>query len=157
MNLCKSWEEMFYFCIEMTVQKLYLPISSTMIINTKPLVFTDLPNTNGSGTRKTIVFDLPSSFLEAGGPKWIHVRHVKVLYYDNLPADVKVHSSIVSLSPYDDSFACFANETLVKPKKFQYNSSDKTISFWFKNMKGEEVPISAFVIELLLQWTSKNN
>jgi hypothetical protein len=139
----------------MTVQKLYLPISSTMTINTKPLKFVDMPNTNGSGTRKTILFDLPSVFLEVGGPKWIYIRHCRALYYGNLPADVKLHSTIVSLSPWDDSFVAFCNETLVKPKKFQYNSSEKTVQFWFKDMNGQEVPVDAFVIELMLEWRSK--
>jgi hypothetical protein len=139
----------------MTVQKLYLPISSTLTINTKPLKFIDMPNTNGAGTRKTILFDLPNVFLEASNPKWIYIRHCRALYYGNLPADVKLHSTIVSLSPYDDSFVAFCNETLVKPKKFQYNSNEKTIQFWYKDCFGQEVPIDAFVIELMLEWRSK--
>jgi hypothetical protein len=139
----------------MTVQKLYLPISSTLTINTKPLKFVDMPNSSGTGTRKTILFDLPSAFLEVAGPKWIYVRHCRALYYGNLPADVKLHSTIVSLSPYDDSFVAFCNETLVKPKKFQYNSNEKTVQFWFKDTFGNEIPIDSFVIELMLHWTSK--
>jgi hypothetical protein len=139
----------------MSVQKLYLPISSSLIINTKRLGFTDMPNSSGPGTRKTILFNLPDSFLEAVGPKWIHVRHCRALYYGNLPGDVKLHSTIVSLSPYDDFFTCFCNEVLTKPKKVAYNSNNKTLQFWFRNMSGEEVPIDAFVIELLLEWHAK--
>jgi hypothetical protein len=126
-----------------------------MIINTKPLKFTDMPNSSGPGTRKTILFNLPDAFLESPGPKWIHIRHCKALYYGSLPGDVKLHSTIVNIAPFDDSFVCFCNEALVKPKKFQYNSSTKTLEFWFKDMFGQEVAIDAFVIELLLEWTSK--
>jgi hypothetical protein len=72
-----------------------------------------------------------------------------------MPGDVKMHSSIVSLAPYDDSFACFCNELLVKPKKFQYHSNNKTLSFWFLDMNGNEVVIDSFVIELMLHWTSQ--
>jgi hypothetical protein len=100
------------------------------------------------------LFDLPSVFLEVGGPKWIYIRHCRALYYGNLPADVKLHSTIVSLSPWDGSFVAFCNETLVKPKKFQYNSSERTVQFWFKDMNGQEVPIDAFVVELMLEWKS---
>jgi hypothetical protein len=138
----------------MSIQKLHLPINSTLTINTKPLKFVDIPNTNGAGTRKTILFDLPNVFLEASNPKWILFRHCRALYYGNLPADVKLHSSIVSIAPYDDSFVCFCNETLVEPKKFQ--SNEQSVQFWFKDTFGQEVPIDAFVIELLLHWTSKS-
>jgi hypothetical protein len=124
-----------------------------MTVNTKLLEFVDVPNTNGRGTRKTLFYDLPFNFLEASGQKYIHIRHVKALHNKSMPGDVKLHSSVVSLAPYDDSFACFCNETLVKPKKFQYNSNNKTLSFWFKDMIGNEVDIDAFVIELLLEYT----
>jgi hypothetical protein len=139
----------------MSVQKLYLPISSTLTINTKPLSFVDIPNSSGPGTRKTILFNLPDAFLEAIGPKYILVRHCRALYFGSLPGDVKLHSSIVSIAPYDDSFVAFCNEALTKPKKFQYNSSTKTLEFWFRDMLGNEVPIDAFVIELLLEWTNR--
>jgi hypothetical protein len=127
-----------------------------MTVNTKLLEFVNVPNTNGRGTRKTLLFNLPDAFLESPGPKWIHVMHVKALHNKSMPGDVKLHSSIVSLAPYDDSFACFCNEVLVKPKKFQYNSNTKTLSFWFKDMDGNEVIIDAFVIELMLEWYMKN-
>jgi hypothetical protein len=139
----------------LNIQKLYLPISSTMTINTKPLKFTDMPQSSGSGTRKTILFNLPDAFLESPGPKFIHLRHCRVLYYGSLPADVKLHSTVVTMAPYDDGFTCFCNEVLVTPKKFQSHTSTKTLEFWFKSMVGEEVPIDAFVIELMLEWTNK--
>jgi hypothetical protein len=153
MNLSKKYN-LFIF-LEMTIQKLYLPISSTMTINTMPLRFTDMPNSSGPGTRKTILFNLPDAFLESSGPKYVLVRHCRALYYGSLPGDVKLHSTIVSVAPYDDSFVAFCNETLTKPKKFQCNSSTKTLEFWWRDMFGQEVPIDAFVIELLLEWTNK--
>jgi hypothetical protein len=115
-----------------------------------------MPNSSGTGTRKTVLFNLPDAFLEVGGPKFVHLRHCRALYDGNLPADVKLHSTIVSLAPFDDNFVCFCNETLTRPKKFQYNSNEKVLQFWFKDMYGQEVPIDAFVIELMLHWTSKN-
>jgi hypothetical protein len=135
--------------------KLYYPISSTMTINARPLVFQDVPNASGIGTRKTLFFDLPFVFLTGSGPKYIHIRHVKALHFGNMAGDIKLHSSIVSLAPYDDSFACFCNETLVKPKKFHYSSNVKTLSFWFCDMYGRPVDIDAFVIELLLEWVNE--
>jgi hypothetical protein len=124
------------------------------VVNTKLLAFVNAPNTTGSGTRKTLFVDLPFALLEASGDKYIFIRHVKALALGGIPSDVKMHSSIVSLAPFDDSFACFCHETLVKPKKFQYHSSNKTLSFWFKNLLGEEVIIDSFVIELLLEWAT---
>jgi hypothetical protein len=125
----------------MSVQKLYFPVSST------------LQQVKFDSTTRQISVPLPDAFTSASGPRWIHLRHARVLHYQGLPGDIKVHSNIVVLSPYDDSFACFANEVLVKPKKFAYNTSQKILYFWFKDMLGEYVNADAWVIELLLEWT----
>jgi hypothetical protein len=123
-----------------------------MTINGKRLEFKAVPSPNGISTRKIFYYDLPHSFLSGSNPKLIHIRHVMALYNGNIPNDIKCHSSLVSIAPYDDSFTSFANQTLVKPKKFAYGSNVKTISFWFSDCYGNEVDIDAFVIELMLEW-----
>jgi hypothetical protein len=132
--------------------KLYYPITSTITINGKRLEFQNIPGPTGISTRKILFYDLPAAFLTGANPKFIHVRHVMALYNGNIPNDIKCHSSLVSVAPYDDSFTCFANQTLVKPKKFAYSSNVKTISFWFSDCYGNEVDIDAFVIGLMLEW-----
>jgi hypothetical protein len=135
--------------------KLYYPIASTMTVNGKRLEFTTLPNPSGTGSRKVLYYDLPHSFLTGSNPKYIHVRHVLALHNRNIANDIKMHSSIVSVAPYDDSFTVFANQVLVKPKKYAYSSNVKTLSFWFSDCYGEEVDIDAFVIELMLEYVSE--
>jgi hypothetical protein len=127
----------------MNVQKLYFPVSSTI---ERVKVFDD-------GINMKITTDLPDAFMSASTPKWIHARHVRALHYGNIAHDMKLHGSIVSLAPYDNSYICFCNETLTKPKKYSYNNNSKTLSFWFSDMYGKYVHIDAFVIELMLEWT----
>jgi hypothetical protein len=84
--------------------------------------------------------------------KYIEVRHCKAIYKDALVNDVKLHSDIVKEDPFDDHFICFTNEVLVKPKKYQWNSSDKTIKIWFTNMQNEPVDIIYYHVDILLMF-----
>jgi hypothetical protein len=131
-----------FIFVKMNVQKLYFPVSST---NNRVKVIDD-------GVNMKVVVDLPDAFMSASTPKWIHVRNVRALHYSNIAHDIKLHGTVVGLAPYDDSYICFCNELLVKPKKYAYNNNNKTLSFWFKDMKGEYVYIDAFVIEIMLEW-----
>jgi hypothetical protein len=84
--------------------------------------------------------------------KYIEVRHCKVIYDDVLVNDVKFHSDIVKEHPYDDHFICFTNEVLVKPRKYHWNGSDKSIKVWFSNMRNKPVEIIDFHIDILLMF-----
>jgi hypothetical protein len=126
----------------MTVQKLYFPVSSTI-----ERVKFDIKT-------KKITVDLPDDFASASGPRFIHVRHARALHYQGLRADIKLHGTVVSSAPYDNSYTCFCNEVLVKPKKYTYNTNRKTLEFWFADMFGAHVNVEAFVIELMLEWCS---
>jgi hypothetical protein len=132
----------------------YYPIASTMNVQSQPIQFTTIHDPNG-GTKKILFYDLPVSFISGLGPKYIHIRHVMALYNGNIPNDIKMHSSVVSLAPYDDSFACFANQVLARPKKFACESGVKSLSFWFRDCYGNEVDIDGFVIELMLEYVSE--
>jgi hypothetical protein len=125
-----------------TVQKLYFTVSSTI-----ERVKFDIKT-------KKITVDLPDDFASASGPRFIHVRHARALHYQGLPADIKLHGSVISSAPYDNSYICFCNEVLVKPKTYAYNTNRKTLEFWFADMFGAYVNVEAFVIELMLEWCS---
>jgi hypothetical protein len=85
--------------------------------------------------------------------KYIEVRHVCIIG-DTLKADsyYKFHSNIVKEYNFDDSFICLVNTTLVQPKKYKWNSSDKVITVWFNDMNNKPVNPDSYVIEILLHY-----
>jgi hypothetical protein len=100
-----------------------------------------------------IEIKLPVFFTNSMSPhKYIEVRHCKVIYKDTLVNDIKFHSNIVNEDPFDDYFICFTNEVLVKPKKYQWYSSNKTINIWFTNMQNEPVDIIYYHVDILLMF-----
>jgi hypothetical protein len=131
--------------IGMTVQKLYFPISSTI---------KRVQIEKEDEKIKRLSIDLPDAFVAASGPKFIYVRHVRVLHHRNIAHDIKLHGSVVSFNPFDDSYVCFCNETLTKPKKYAYTKNSRTLDFWFRDMYGENVYVDSFVIETMLEWTT---
>jgi hypothetical protein len=103
--------------------------------------------TNGGGISET---QLPNWFINSTNPKQIVVRNCKVVMDDALVNDIKMHSNIVKFAAYDDSFICFTNELMVKPKKYRWDSLEKTIKIWFTNMANQPVAVTAFHVDILL-------
>jgi hypothetical protein len=111
---------------------MYFPISSTEFSKTIPL---------------------PPFFCNSRNEeKYIVVRHCKVIVSDALVNDVKLHSDIVSENPWDDHFICFSNEVMVKPKKYKWNSTNKTINIWFTDMRNNSINPIDYHIDLLLMY-----
>jgi hypothetical protein len=116
------------------------------IISSAPTLRNDLTATN------KVEVKLPVFFTNSMNNRFIEVRNCKVIYRNALVNDVKFHSDLVKEDPFDDHFVCFTNEVLVKPKKYRWNSSDKTITFWFTNMNNQEVEIDQYHIDILLMY-----
>jgi hypothetical protein len=93
---------------------------------------------------------LPPEFLNSRNKKHIEVRNVKLLYKDVVVADAKFHSTIIYENPWDDHFICFANEQLVKPKKYEWKASKPTIKIWFSDMKNKILDADDYTIETLI-------
>jgi hypothetical protein len=115
-----------------TTQKTYFPIASTEFANT-----VDIP--------------LPPYFCNSKSEqKYIVVRNCKAIVQDALVNDVKLHSDIVRECPYDDHFICFTNELMVKPKKYKWNNTSRTIRIWFTDMKNAPITVTEYLIDILL-------
>jgi hypothetical protein len=122
------------------VQKTYWIISSV----------TSLPPPNFIGK---LEINLPVFFTNSmNKAKYIEVRHCKVIYKDTLVNDIKLHSDLVKENQFDDHFICFTNETLVKPKKYKWNSSDKSIRIWFSDIRNQPIEIIDFHVDILLMY-----
>jgi hypothetical protein len=67
-------------------------------------------------------------------------------------AFVKLHSDIVRSDPFDDYFICFANQTQVRPKKYKWNNTSKTITVWFTDIDNNPMLTPSFHIDLLLMY-----
>jgi hypothetical protein len=121
------------------VQKSYWPVSSIFPFGT----YIKVPD---EYEIKIPEFFTNSARLE----KYIVVRGCKALVGDGLVGDLKVHSTLVQKNPFDDYFICFANELMVKSKKYFWNSGNKTIKIWFTDMKNQIVQVTDFSLDLLL-------
>jgi hypothetical protein len=117
-----------------SVQKSYFPISSY-----------------GLAAQNEYEIKLPEYFTSSIRlEKYIVVRNCKALFNKELVGDLKVHSTIVQKNPYDDYFVCFANELMVKSKKYFWNSGSKYIRIWFTDMKNQPITVNDFLLDLLL-------
>jgi hypothetical protein len=133
------------------MQKTYWTISSTSILES---------NANGSdgkavsvGLTGILEVKLPVFFTNSIKlEKYIEVRHCKVIYKDALVNDVKLHSDIIKEHPFDDHFVCFTNEVLVKPRKYKWNSSEKTVRVWFTDIRNNPIELIDFHIDILLMY-----
>jgi hypothetical protein len=93
---------------------------------------------------------LPPDFLNSRNIKHIVVRNVKSLVEYSPYANIKFHSTIVHENPWDDHFICFADEQLVKPKKYEWRSAKTTIKIWFTDIRNFKLTVDDYTIELLL-------
>jgi hypothetical protein len=133
------------------IQKTYWTISSTSILEAC-MPPTTLEHSNVTLTGKLEV-RLPVFFTNSINPqKFIEVRHCKVIYKDALVNDVKLHSDIIKEHPFDDHFICFTNEVLVKPRKYKWNSSEKTLRIWFSDIRNNPIELTDFHIDILLMY-----
>jgi hypothetical protein len=121
-------------------QKTYFIISS---VQYGPL----LSNLNGDVLEITLPPYFGNSQIDQ---KYIEVRNVKIIIDDALVNDVKFHSTIVRENAYDDHFICFTNELMVKPKKYEWDSTGRTIQIWFTNMRNTKIDAVDYLIELML-------
>jgi hypothetical protein len=125
------------------MQKTYWSISSA----------TSLAPPNAPNFAGKLEVKLPVFFTNSmNKDKFIEVRYCKAIYKDALVNDIKFHSTIVKEFSFDDHFVCFTNETLVKPKKYRWNSSDKTIQIWFTDIRNQDIDLIDFHIDILLMY-----
>jgi hypothetical protein len=130
------------------MQKTYYPISSVQFKPPPPpnMDLVDNPVVK-------IEIPLPVFFTRSQNPdKYIVVRSCKAMVSNSLVGDVKFHSDIVRENPFDDYFICFSNELMVKPKKYKWNNTSKTIKIWFTDMRNEAVGVLQYHVDLLLMY-----
>ena len=89
---------------------------------------------------------LLSQFLNAKGDKYIIVRSCKADTTESLP--VYICSDFITRDTYLDHFVCFVNEPFLIDKKYRFNSAAREFKVWFKNIQGESVAITDFVLEM---------
>ena len=89
---------------------------------------------------------LPSQFLNAKGDKYIIVRSC----HAESSQQVYMCSDFITRDTYLDHFVCFVNTDYIINKRYKYNSAARSFSVWFKNIKGERLTLSNFVLELEL-------
>jgi hypothetical protein len=101
-----------------------------------------------------IEIKLPVAFTKSTrNYKYIEVRHVCAeLGAEYTNSFCKFHSDIVKENHFDDSFICLVNNTLVKPKRYKWNSSDKVITIWFSDMANTPINPNSYVIDILLHY-----
>ena len=93
---------------------------------------------------------LPSQFLNAKGDKYIIVRSC----HADTTEQVYMCSDFITRDTYLDHFVCFVNEPWLINKPYKFNSASRSFSVWFKNIKGERLALSNFVLELELQYAA---
>lgn len=85
------------------------------------------------------------------GERWIQVRQVKVMINKALVGDVELHSDLIKRDFDCDHFVMYSNEQVPGlPMKYEWNSLDQEINFWFTDMKGNRIQPENFTIVMLL-------
>jgi hypothetical protein len=120
------------------ILKTYFPISSIVYGSYNPSL------------SEKIEIILPHYFTISRNPRYIVVRNCKIVVNDALVNDIKFHSDLVQENPYDDYTICFTNELMVKPKKYRWISSNRSIKIWFTTMKNEPIKVNDYWIDILL-------
>lgn len=96
-------------------------------------------------------FVLPSEFVTSKNKKYIVVQYVGAIVKDTLVGDLMVHSDIVQIDAYCDSFIMLANRRQTKYRKYEFFSSNKRdFKIWFTDLYGNSIEPSAFVMSCLL-------
>ena len=97
-------------------------------------------------TTNTAETTLPSEFLNAKGDKYIIVRSCVA----NTTEMVYICSDFITRDTYMDHFVDFVNTDYLLDKKYKFNNVVRSFSLWFKNIKGESVTVTDFVLEMEL-------
>jgi hypothetical protein len=118
------------------LQKTYWIISGTHLSSDTPKIEVSLPVFFTTSINKR---------------KNIEVRNCKINV--ERPDGIKFHSDIVKENAFDDHFICFANELLIKPRKYHWFSSDKSIKLWFSDMTNQIIDNDfTYHVDLLLTY-----
>ena len=96
-------------------------------------------------------FTLPLEFVSSRNKKYIVVQYVGATFKDTIVGDLMVHSDIVQLDAYCDSFIMLANRRQTKYRKYEFFSSNKRdFKIWFTDLYGNLIEPDAFVLSCLL-------
>ena len=93
---------------------------------------------------------LPADFVSSTNRKWIEIRQCKAKFHDVLIGDVELHSDLIKRDHDCDYFVMYVNELPVKPKKYEYNTTERDVRFWFTEMDGNNIDVEYFTVECLL-------
>ena len=96
-------------------------------------------------------FTLPLEFVSSRNKKYIVIQYVGAIVKDFLVGDLMVHSDMVQLDAYCDSFIMLANKRQTKYRKYEFFSSNKRdYKIWFTDLYGNSIIPSAFIMSCLL-------
>lgn len=70
--------------------------------------------------------------------------------------DVELHANFIERDNYLDSFVCFTNTILTKYKKYEVTKPKDSFKIWFTDLMGNLIDVQQFVLELMLEFWSKN-
>ncbi|KAK8860467.1 hypothetical protein M9Y10_012132 [Tritrichomonas musculus] len=96
-------------------------------------------------------FRLPLEFVSSKNKKYIVVQYVGAIVKDFIVGDLMVHSDLVQIDNYCDSFIMLANKRQTKYRKYEFFSTSKRdYKIWFTDLYGNKIEPSAFVLSCLL-------